>query len=205
MTALTSPYCTSADVALLVPNLVKGATDFSTATTPTKTAVDSLITKWVVRVEQPFAAVGYYIPFQEVSGESWPDWQTGMLALLNAVAVAGVISGPVLKPAPAIGDRRGYTDNPFTAEFKELIERVEVDGLGFRALTRTGSQAEQFVNSPIGPMTDYLMGYIDKTHWMMTDEYTATIEDVREDYSVDSVLRRTWDHLADRRKELIGI
>jgi len=43
MAAPTAPYCESSDVAALLPNLIKQATDFTEATIPTKTAVNNLI------------------------------------------------------------------------------------------------------------------------------------------------------------------
>lgn len=204
MTAPTSPYCTSADVALLIPNLVKGATDFSTSTTPTKTAVENLISKWSYQIDAAFAQVGYYVPFEEYDSETWPTWQTGVLLLANALAVAGVVAGPVVKPAPAIGGRSGTSDNAFTAEFKEMLSEVKRSGLGVRARIRTGSPAEEFIHSPMGPMTDYLMGYIDETEFQTATEYTTMIQVVRGDYMV-GLGRRAWDHLAARRRELIGI
>lgn len=204
MTAPSAPYCATADVAALLPNMIGWAADFDTATTPTKTAVTNLISKWACRVDMAFAAVGYVVPFQEVSGETWATWQTGMLLLMNALAVAGALTGPILKPAPAIGDKRGYTDNAFTAEFKDMTEKITISGLGFRAATRTGSLAEQFVNSPIGPMSDYLMGYIDETNWMTITEYTGIIERIREQYYVGYGVQQL-DHMANRRRELIGI
>lgn len=204
MAAPTSPYCESADVAALLPNLLNQASDFSISTTPTKTAVENLISKWANRVDLAFAAVGYYVPFQEIDDEDWADWQTGVLLLMNAVAVAGALTGPIMKPAPAIGNRQGSTDNPFTAEFKELVGEIKETGLGFRAAARVGTRAEEFISAPIGPMTDYLMGYVDRSQWATTGEYTAAVEIVRRRYQV-SGMRWAWDHLAEWRRELIGI
>ncbi len=204
MTAPTSPYCTSADVAALLPNLINWQEDFSTATTPTKIAVTGLISRWAAKVDMAFAAQGYYVPFEEYESEDWPAWQTGMLLLMNSLAVAGAISGPVVKPAPAIGSKKGYDDNPYTAEFRDLLNNVKENGLGFRARVRVGSPAEQWVESPSGPITDYLLGYIDESNWQTITEYTGLIERVRQEYFV-GMNRWPTDHMALRRRELIGI
>ena len=103
MTAPTAPYCDSSDVALLVPQIVQMAPDFSTGTTPTKTVVDKLIVWCSAEIDRQFASVGFYVPYQEISGEDWPDSQTYILELMSAMGAAGMLTGPVIKPAPAMG------------------------------------------------------------------------------------------------------
>lgn len=203
MTAPVGPYCTSEDVAAFLLNLAPSG-DFSTNTTPTKAAVESLIGMYSGWIEARFASIGYFVPWVELDGESWPDFQGAILKLMNALGAAGAISGPVLKPAPAIGGKRGQADNVLTADFKQFLEQVSVDGHGIRAKYRVGSKAERFVHDPIGPLTDYLLGYFDATNWQTTFEYTAMVESVRNDFVV-GLGTNPWDNMLSRRRTLVGV
>jgi hypothetical protein len=123
---------------------------------------------------------------------------------MTAFGVAGSLGGPALKPAPALGPARGRSENLYTREFNRLSRDVRQNGLGFRALYRVGSPAEEFVREPMGPVTDYLLGYVDPTRYQTTFEYTQLFEKVRRDYDI-AAGTRAWDHLADNRRSLIGI
>lgn len=202
MAAPTSPYCDSADVAELLPQLIRNAADFSAGTNPAKTVVEKFIRWKSSEIDQAFAAVGFYVPFQEISGETWPEHQTYALELVTAMGAAGLIAGPVVKPAPAMGRQSGTSDNEYTASFKRFLEMVAQNGAGFRAYHRTGSLAEKFCSEPAGPMTDYLAGYIDFTQFQTIDEYTALIEKLRSDYNIDAW--QVWDHLKTSRDALLS-
>lgn len=204
MAAPSSPYCDSTDVAMLLRAQLDGDSDFSSYTVPTKVVVDNLIQKYSGWVDMTFAQVGFYVPWQELSGESWPTHQTYMLNMIASFGVAGAVVGPVIKPAPAMGRAKGTSDNEMTQIFKDFLGQIKENGFGFRADHRVGSPAENFVRVPLGPVTDYLLGYVDRTRMQTTGEFTAVIENTRIQYQVAQNTSVT-DHMANRRRELIGI
>jgi len=203
MAAPASPYCTSAQVAVLVPQLVRNAADFGNDTQPTKAIVTAFIGWKASEINMRFASVGYIVPLQAISGEDWPNDQTNVLALMNAMAVAGMIVGPVIKPAPAMGRDGGIKDNGFIAAYKDFLALIKQNGSGFRANYHVGSQAEQFCRYPAGPTTDYLEGYLDPTRFQTTGEYTSMIQAIRSDYSI-SIGNLAWDHLKAARDSLLA-
>jgi len=203
MTAPTAPYCLSTDVAALVFQMINGASDFSTQTVPTKVSVSKFI-GWVAsEIDQAFASVGYVVPYQEISGETWPTSQTTMLELMNSFGAAGWVAGPVVKPAPAMGRDSGRSDNFYTAAYKEFLRSIPVNGAGFRMSYRAGSKAEQFCRDPRGPTTDHLEGYLDPTRFQSVSEYTTMIENLRTAYGID-IGGLPWDHLKTKRDALLG-
>ena len=195
MGAPTAPYCTSAQVAPLLHQLTRGAEDFSSESTPVKAAVETLIGMYAGWINMAFAQIGFYIPFQAYGGETWPEHQTDMLALINAFGTAGALQGPVLKPAPAAGGGRSTRqDNQYTALYEEFLRDIKTSGLGFRAGHRPGTKAETFILETRGPTTDFLEGYLDPTRYQTLREYTTMIQDLRDSYSIpDGGLG--WDHL----------
>jgi hypothetical protein len=127
-----------------------------------------------------------------------------MLNMIASFGVAGAVAGPVIKPAPAMGRMRGPSDNEMTQIYKDFLDQIRENGLGFRADHRVGSPAENFVREPLGPVTDYLLGYVDRTRLQTTSEFTTVMENTRRQYQVAQNTNVT-DHLATRRRELIGI
>jgi hypothetical protein len=202
MAAPTAPYCGTDDVAALVPQIVRSASDFSAETTPTKAAVTKLLTWCSAEIDHTFASVGFYVPYEEISGESWNTAQTYMLELMNAIGTAGMIVGPVIKPAPAMGSQRGSTDNNLLASYKNFLQSIKQDGAGFRMRYRSGSKAEQFCRAPRGPLTDYLNGYLDYTLFQTVKEYTNVVENMRDSYNMQT--SKTWDHLKTKRDSLLA-
>lgn len=198
-----APYCKSDDVAALMPQLLRAGTDFSTSTTPTRVVVNKFI-GWVSsEIDMKFASVGYVVPYQAISGEDWPIAQTHMLELMCSFGVAGMIVGPVVKPAPAMGKSSGKSDNAFTATYKSFLESIPISGAGFRMDYHPGSHAEQLCRYPHGPTTDHLEGYIDTTRFQTTWEYTAVVDAVRDAYSIPSGV--PWfDHLRIKRNTLLA-
>ena len=194
MTAPTAPYCGTDDVAALVPQLVRGASDFSASTQPTKVAVTKYVTWLSSQVDQAFAALGFYVPYQEISGESWPDNQTYMLELMIASGAAGLCVGPVAKPAPAMGRDSGRTDNALTVTYNNFLASIPKTAAGFRMNYRPGTDAEKITRTRRGPITDHLLGYIDPSRFQTVEEYTAMIAQVRKRYAIDTTTPR-WDHL----------
>lgn len=201
MSVPTPPYCTSATVASFLSNLAPMG-DFSDVTAPPKATVDMLIETYSAWIDTRFATAGYYIPWQAMEGEGWPDHQTLVLQLHVAFGVAGAISGPVLKPAPAIGTRRGVADNVYTADYKAFLDGILEHGHSFRAKCHVGTKAEKFTRDPIGPLTDYLLGYFDATRWQTIGEFTSVVESVRNAYGADSLV---FDALRTLRESMIGV
>lgn len=202
MTAPAAPYCETDSVAHLLPQLVRSQNDFSESTQPVKAVVTKFINWIAAEIDMTFAVVGFYVPYQEISGETWPTLQTNMLELMNAFGAAGMIVGPVVKPAPSMGRDSGTTDNAFTASYKAFLDSIRETGAGFRMNYRVGSRAEQICRTPRGPLTDYLNGYLDPTLFQTTVEYTNTIEQLRADYGIAS--STTWDHLRTKRESLLA-
>jgi hypothetical protein len=201
MTAPTAPYCGTDDVAALVPHLVRAASDFSAETQPTKVAVTRYVTWLSAQVDQAFAALGFYVPYQEISGESWPDNQTYMLELMVATGAAGLCVGPVAKPAPAMGRDSGKTANAFTTTYNNFLASIPLNAAGFRMDYRPGTRAEKITRTPRGPVTDHLLGYIDPTRFQSVEEFTRTIEQLRKKYAIDTTTSQ-WDHLKTLRDTL---
>jgi hypothetical protein len=203
MAAPTSPYCEPADVAAIVPQLIHMSSDFSTETNPTRMTVLKFI-KWKSsQIDMAFASLGFYVPYEEISGESWPDAQTYMLELMTSFGVAGMIVGPVVKPAPAMGRESGRSENAFTAAYNSFLESIPVNAAGFRMNYRPATKAEKICRTARGPITDHLLGYIDPTRFQTVDEYTVMIEGLRTLYGIkDSWL--PWDHLKTRRDTVLA-
>jgi len=198
-----SPYCDTVDIAVLVLQLIQGNIDFSTETQPTKVVVNKFITWIAAEIDMSFARLGFYVPYQEISGETWPDAQTNILRMMNSFGVAGMIVGPVIKPAPAMGRDSGKSENAFTATYRNFLESIPTDAAGFRMNYRVGSKAEQLCRTPAGPTTDYLEGYLDPTLYQTVSEYTDMIVDLRSDYGIDRGWQ-LWDHLKTRRDSLLA-
>ncbi len=202
MAVPAAPYASSDDVAALVPQLIRGASDF-TADTPIPITKVTKFIGWVsAQMDMAFAAVGFIVPYQEISGEDWSTAQTHALELMASFGVAGLLVGPVIKPAPAMGRESGKSDNSFTMAYKSFLESIPINGAGFRMDYHPGSKAEQFCRYPRGPVTDHLLGYFDGTSVQTTDEYTRTVQTIRKVYAVDNV----WplDHLKSARDTLLA-
>lgn len=202
MATPVSPYCKSDDVAALVPQLIHGADDF-TATTPIAVATVTKFIGWIsAQIDMAFAAVGFMVPYQEISGETWPTAQNHALELMTSFGVAGLLVGPVVKPAPAMGRDSGKSDNSFTTAYKEFLNSIPINGAGFRMNYHPGSVAERMCRYPRGPLTDHLLGYFDTTSVQTVDEYTNTIKTMRRVYAADNV----WplDHMKSARDTLLA-
>jgi hypothetical protein len=202
MTTPNAPYCKTDDVAALVPQLIHAASDFTASTAIPAIRVTKFI-GWVSsQIDLAFAAVGFFVPYQVISGEAWPIAQTHALELMTSFGVAGLLVGPVIKPAPAMGNQSGKSENAFTASYTEFLRSIPENGAGFRMNYHPGSKAEQMCRYPRGPVTDHLLGYLDPTDYQTVTEYTAVIETVRQIYGVGNVF--PLDHLKSVRDTLLA-
>ena len=86
MAAPTSPYTTAEAVSYLLINLFKGGVP-GPSTTPDATKTAQAISWAAGWLEMSFADVGYIIPFQDLTGETWPDHQTTYLSMINAMSL----------------------------------------------------------------------------------------------------------------------
>lgn len=196
-----APYCNTQDVASLLPQIVLSAPDFSPESQPTKAAVTRFVIWISAQIDQAFAALGFYVPYEEISGESWPDNQTYMLELMASFGTSGMIVGPVVKPAPSMGRDAGKSENIFTAAYNAFLASIAENAAGFRMNYRPGTKSEQITRTPRGPVTDHLIGCIDPTRFQTVDEYTTTIAAMRRMHGIDTAIQQ-WDHLRTVRNSL---
>lgn len=197
------PYCDTDDVAMLVPNMVAYGDDFSTSTAISKIAVNKFITWVAAEIDMAFATVGFYVPYQVISGETWNDSQTTMLRMMTSFGAAGMCAGPVIKPAPAMGGQGGKSENAYRVAYKGFLESIPTNAAGFRMNYRVGSKAEQICRTPRGPTTDYLEGFLDPTLYQTVSEYTTMVENIRTNYGID-LGWQMWDHLKTRRDSILA-
>ena len=199
MSIPTKPYSTSAQVGLLIGNLLgKNNTDFNdNNTTPKKSAVDQYLIWISNQVDIQFQQAGYKIPFQIISGESWPEHQTYYLELLTAMGAAALAGGHVLKPAPAINSGRGFStgnlyQDLFNIELRKIWNAVDkTSWIRFRAQTYSGTPAEYSITEPIGPNLDYMEGKLNPEQHLSFDGYTNLRHDIQT-YVEDSGVM-DWD------------
>ncbi len=174
----TLPYCTSEQVALLVPNLLNTKTDFDDVTFPKKTSVDYYINLVGNQVNMQFQQAGYIYPFVELTGETWPDHQTLYLQTITSLGAAAWAAGYSLKPAPAIGaGNKLSTGNIFQDMFNQEMTKIwnrlsNTSNVRFRCMAYSGTPAEVSIMQPIGPTMDYMEGKTNPERFYMLEAYT---------------------------------
>ncbi len=194
MAAPATPYVTSELASILLQNMFRG--QVPDANTPiTESVYDQLITWSDSILGGWFAGVGYKIPFLEISGETWPTFQTTLLQIMSSVGSAALASGYVPLPAPRmVPGRDAGQQNVYAVMFNSFREQIETNGCGFRGQYYLGKRAEQWCNEPYGPRTDFYDGYYDKTRYQLlkdfTDEYMTVFSDMK-------ALGMDWDYLAE--------
>lgn len=184
MTLPSKPYATSAQVSLLIPNLMNGNTDFNDdvdpkkATNPKKSAVDQYLSWISNQIDMQFSQAGYVLPFAELDGETWPEHQTLYLELVAALGAAAMVGGHIHKPAPAISTGKGSsTGNLFQDMFNNELKKIfdaygKISNIRFRAKYYSSTPAEKSVLEPYGPSLDYLTGNMNPEDFMMMENYT---------------------------------
>lgn len=201
MTIPSKPYASSSQVALLIPNLMNSLTDFDDInTTPKKTAVDQYLV-WVANeIDMQFSQAGYIVPFQELSGESWPEHQTYFLELLNALGAAALAGGHTLKPAPALSPGRGNSTGNIYQDMYNLELRKIWDNtksmIRFRCKTYAGTPAEWSITEPTGPSLDYMVGKMNPEDFLMFQEYTTLRAGITDyiAYSYGPIAPQYWNN-----------
>lgn len=185
MTIPSKPYATTAQVALLLPNLLNGNTDFDdTKTNPKKTAVTQYLTWISNQIDLQFQQAGYVMPFQVLTDETWPEHQTYYLQLLAALGTAALAGGYALLPAPAINTGRGKSSgnifqDMFNAELRKIYDlagsfgKSGISNIRFRAKFYSGTPAEASLVEPTGPNLDYIAGMMNPEDFMLFEDYTS--------------------------------
>ena len=178
MTVPNKPYAVSAQVALLLPNLMNSKTDFDDNTTIKKSAVDQYLTWISNEIDLQFQQAGYVVPFQELDGESWPEHQNYYLELLASLGAAALTGGHVLKPAPALTPGRGNSSGNIYQDMYNLELRKIWDAFAqrtdirFRCKAYAGSKAEWSISEPTGPYVDYMVGRMNPEDFLLFEDYT---------------------------------
>lgn len=191
--AATSPYTTAENVSRLLINLFKGVVP-SASTTPTETSVNQAIYWAAGQIEMTYAEVGYVIPFADMTGETWPTYQTTYLDIVNALGAAGYVGGHMLRPAPAIGPSKGQQFGNLYQELfdKELQAIIKGKGKRFRASYYAGTPAEQMLCDPEGPRLDFMDQLYDPARYVGIWGLTDLFDEFRE--SIDA-LDLDWDFM----------
>lgn len=201
MTVPSSPFATTKQIAYLLLNLFPGTginqsdPDFTSSTLPSLTTVSSIRTMRSAVLMMEFSNVGYKIPFEALSGESWPDHQTNFLAMLEALGVAGDLANS-LKPSPARGSSAGPSGNIYTTAFQDWQKVIRESGGGLRAGYFIGTKAEQWMSVPRAPTTDYTArwpnNYADPAKFGLLLDNLKLLEDQFEDIAKRNL---NWDYV----------
>lgn len=196
MTAPTSPYATSAAVAYMLQVGLFQQSDFTVDTTPSKDAVDQILTWVSSQVDLQFQMAGYKVPFEVLSGESWPMHQTNYLGLITVMGAAAFSGGHTQRPHPALDPgRRGGTGNLhqdlFNAELRKIFDGKRTY-LRFRAGYYHQTPAEMALADFKGPTTDFMEGKFDPQMYLDVYDVADRIVAVQEHMKWRNI---SWDYL----------
>ena len=177
--SLTRPYATSAQVAMLIPNLMNGNTDFDDSkTNPKKSQVDQYLNWISTQIDMQFSQAGYVLPLTTLDGETWPTYQTEYLALVCSMGAAALTGGHVLKPAPALSPSKGSSSgniyqDMYNEELKKIFDSFsKISSIRFRAKYYASTPAEKSIIEPYGPNIDFLSGDMNPEDFSMLEQYT---------------------------------
>lgn len=194
MSIPTKPYATSAQVAMLLPNLMNGAVDFSDstgndATAVRKASVDQYLVWISNELDLQFQQAGYVLPFQELSDESWPEHQTHYLELVTALGAAALTGGHVLKPAPALSTGRGNSSgniyqDMYNTELRKIWDTVH-SYVRFRARAYAGTPAQISITEPQGPYLDYQAAMMNPEDFLLFWDYTTLRKNISDYVSLN--------------------
>jgi len=192
MTAPTRPYSTPSQVSYLLQNRFYGQSP-SALTVPSSTVITQLIVWADGVIEMEFHAVGYKMPFAEISGETWPTPQTTLLSYMSAIGAAAMAGGHILKPAPAMSPgNKGSQGSVYGKAFEAMQAHIKEDGYRFRSQYYSASKAEKWIAESYGPRMDFLEDYYDPTRYMLLKEYTEEMQGVFQDITEFNI---DWDYL----------
>jgi len=192
MTVPSTPYVTPTLASILSKNMFRGQAPG--ASTPVENSELVQLISWTDSIlDGDFSSMGYKIPFQQISGETWPTYQTTLLQFMSAVGSMAMATGYILAPAPTFqSGRASGTNNPYAVLMERFREQIRLDGFRFRAQYWPGTKAEKNIATIYGPFTDFGMDYWDPTRFELLRAYTNRMVDV-----FDDVLdyRINWDYV----------
>lgn len=207
MAAPASPYCTSADVAVFNKGILKGQTDFNNETgTIKKDDVDSMITVIANHVEMQFASAGYKVPFVELSGETWPAFQTGYLNLLVVLGVSAKMFMHLINAYPGAVRSGGRLGNVFDEQYGVELRKIWDWQNGqtqsrLRAQYYIGTPAESILKQQYGMMSDYHLERFDPTRTLSFQDMTDL------SYGISLAFKKLevpWDYMYELAGRGIG-
>ena len=198
MAAPIPPYCDSDDVISLNITATGIGKQFTHSTTPDAARVTSMIDFVSGEIDMAFANAGYIVPFTELSGETWPAYQTTWLTIVCALGTASRIFGPVIAP---FGDRPGQSTvrNLFGEEYRRELGKVWDDArqrsnVRWRAQYYPFTEAESMMKTPKGPTNDVLLGVQDPGNVGSFEKFTELSWDIMKFFDEHAI---QWDYAAD--------
>jgi hypothetical protein len=196
MTAPSSPYSTPQQVSYLLQNRFYASIP-SSSTVPSDEVIENLITWTDGVIEMAFHAVGYKLPWAEISGETWPAAQTTLLQFMSALGAAAMAGGHILQPAPMMGPgQRGSQANVYATSTDKMLAQIKENGYRFRAQYYEGTNAEKWIADKYGPRMDFLEDWWDPTRYWMLHQYTEELHKV---FNEMTELDIDWDYLYNLR------
>jgi hypothetical protein len=180
--AATAPYCVSSDVKSLLLFIGDvGATDFpSSGIPPFDTHIDTMIDMAASRIDMAYHSVGYTIPFEARSGETWNSHQTSFLQYFNAIGVAAMFASPADSPQIAAMRSSKLERSQYGQEWDDLLNGVKAIGRRdaseaialLRAAARAGSPADYMLSAVRPPLSSLLEGYHDPRKTDLLRDFT---------------------------------
>lgn len=150
MAAPTSPYCTSAEVALWMKPKLNHQSDFDTDTFPTKANVESIIDLISASIDMELANVGYYVPLVELDDEVWLSFQTSYLQMLCSLGVVSALSDKAMHPAASARIRLN-TNLEYNLAYDTELKKLRTGLVPLRASFRRGTLIEKVLSEPQAP------------------------------------------------------
>ena len=196
MTAPSTPYVTTALAGILSKNMFRGqAPNANTSVSATELA--QLITWTDSMLDADFSSIGYKIPFQAISGETWPTFQTTFLQFCSAIGSMAMSTGYILSPAPMLVAGRASGDrNAYAILIESFRVQIRENGFRFRAQYWPGTRAEKNIATKYGPFTDFMKDKFDPTRYELLRDFTTRIES---EFAEVAAMQIDWDYVYSLR------
>ncbi len=153
--AATFPYSSAETVQMLLSNMPSYGPGFSAVSKPSLATVTYFLNLVGSAVDMSLGEAGYVLPLAAISDETWPTSQTYFLDYLAGLGTAGLI-GNTFKPSPYMGPGTETSPgNIFYQQYNTWLKSISLGHMGLRADYRSGTPAEQFLLSPLGPRWSY--------------------------------------------------
>lgn len=188
MTIPTAPYCDISDVS----DLFQAEDSFANHKYLTTTKVNELINKVGHLINMKFAGLGYIVPFQTLSDESWPTYQTEYLKLLNVLGTVHLIKEYLTRQTGNRGDAQDIIYISYENEMNNL------HNLLFRAKYYDNTKIAETLTTPTGPLTNTLSGDFDITAFQSFDVVTKRMQEIQnhfKDSEIETSLLKLYKNL----------